>query len=89
MYKPGCSQNGHRARDVTNADAGILLRVQIERSWMVCFLALEARFCQPSNGQNLALDGSSSLGLAEDLNGHRDANNFIGFPTLRQVHRLQ
>src|SRR6516162_3526595 len=35
------------------------------------------------------LDCSSSLGLAEDLNGHRDANNFIGFPTLRQVHRLQ
>jgi hypothetical protein len=28
----------------------------------------------------------SSLTPAGDLNGHRDANNFVGFPTLRQIH---
>jgi hypothetical protein len=40
-----------------------------------------------SSGQNLPQEAvKSSLTLAGDLNGHRDANNFVGFPTLRQIH---
>ena len=41
------------------------------------------------NLNNLTTSISPSFVLIKDLGGHRDTNNFVGFPAHRQVYRLQ
>jgi len=46
-----------------------------------------AFFSKPTAcGEYVSTCLKSSLTLAGNLNGHRDANNFVGFPTLRQIY---
>lgn len=37
----------------------------------------------------ISVRGPHSLVLIEDLDGHRETNNFVGFPTRGQIYRLQ
>jgi hypothetical protein len=40
-------------------------------------------------GASIALHDLPSFVLVEDLGGHRDTNNFVGFPARGQMYGLQ
>jgi hypothetical protein len=43
----------------------------------------------PSKPRVVSLHDLSSFVLIEDFSGHRDTNNFVGFPARGQIYRLQ